>query len=75
MAVPKLQYNPIRAPKGKLVHAMAFGAGASEAADVETACGKDCAKGWCMALSERLTCKKCIAAVFYPVRGARKRVR
>ncbi len=53
----KLEFTPIRAPRGKMVHATML----SE--PTKTACGKECA-GWVVE-PKRVNCHRCKAALVY----------
>lgn len=65
MPVPKLHYSPIRPRRDRgLVHAVTASCAGVTACDRETA-------GWVVALDNVLTCKRCIAAIYYPVRPRR----
>lgn len=65
--VPFLQYTPIRARTGKLVHAITL------QEPTETACGRKCA-GWVVALI-KVNCTDCQKMVFFPVKRRRRKVK
>lgn len=69
-----MSYTTVRAPRGKLVHAIAI-----DSAD-KTVCGET-PIGWCVVpgrrrgrwliVPARLTCEACKAEIFYPVKESR----
>jgi hypothetical protein len=65
MAVPKAQFTPIRAARGKRVHAT------SMRTPTRTACGVRFA-GWHVALGE-LDCHDCLLAVHHDMRTPKQR--
>lgn len=65
MAVPKIQFTPISAPRGKRVHAT------SMRTPTRTACGIRIS-GWYVALRE-LNCRECMLAVHYDMRTPAQR--
>ena len=65
MAVPKVQFTPIRAARGKRIHAT------SMRTPTRTACGVRFA-GWRVALGE-LNCPDCLLAVHYDMRTPKQR--
>ncbi len=58
---PYVTYSPVRAPRGRLVHALAL------TRDSKVVCGRPRPRtGWRVALS-RLNCAECKQAIEYPV--------
>ena len=60
MAVPKVEYTPVVAHKGRRVHAVAL-------TSRTTACGRDWSFGWKIAL-KKVNCHLCKVAVLKGIR-------
>lgn len=65
----KIEYTPVRAPRGRIVHA------SSMRDPARAVCGKAKPRGGWIAVARKLGCKECITCVHFDVKGRKQKKR